>query len=334
MQYFGAESMASSNIDEHFRAIWRRALNEPSLETLTPHLIQSWATARGLRVASVEEREVGIFGATKSIVLTAGNFRACFPKISTSGDPAWELRRQVADKNPGLWEKMEWFSPLWVPMGESRRLLQETENCSRERAIELFNYHTSTIYTVPFQAVCIAQIMPRAHSLREFCPIAREAFLAFYSGYRASSISALIPAIEGGLTRITSSVGTNLPIPAKIDRATDRAIQCAASLHFERMWVPQEYLNKEYLFGQDERVFAFEMYRRWLQRSFFRNTGEYDGVTWLNRHLFAHGTASSWQQSANFGRLIVALATLGVIESWHDAVTQRFFVFSRDERGK
>ena len=178
--------MASSNIDEHFRAIWRRALNEPSLETLTPHPIQSWATARGLRVASVEEREVGIFGATKSIVLTAGNFRACFPKISTSGDPAWELRRQVADKNAGLWEKMEWFSPLWVPMGESRRLLQETENCSRERAIELFNYHTSTIYTVPFQAVCIAQIMPRAHSLREFCPIAREAFLAFYSGYRAS----------------------------------------------------------------------------------------------------------------------------------------------------
>jgi len=82
--------------------------------------------------------------------------------------------------------------------------------------------------------------------------------------------------------------------------------------------VPQEYRSKEYLLGQDEHVFIFETFGRWLKKSFFRSTGEYDGVTWLNRHLFAHGTASSWQQSANFSRLVVALATLGVIESWHD----------------
>jgi hypothetical protein len=55
---------------------------------------------------------------------------------------------------------MEWFSPLWIPMGEVGKILNDAKNFSRERAIELFNYHTSTLYTVPFQAVCIAQILP------------------------------------------------------------------------------------------------------------------------------------------------------------------------------
>lgn len=34
--------------------------------------------------------------------------------------------------------------------------------------------------------------------------------------------------------------------------------------------------------------------------------------------MFAHGQDSKWQQSANFSRIIVALATLGLVESWHD----------------
>ncbi|MDB0544646.1 hypothetical protein LBW50_26005, partial [Ralstonia solanacearum] len=68
----------------------------------------------------------------------------------------------------------------------------------------------------------------------------------------------------------------------------------------------------------DERVFSFESFRRWLKTSFFRNTAQYDGTTWLNRHLFAHGVSSDWQKSSNFTRLIVALATMGVIEAWHD----------------
>ena len=218
--------------------------------------------------------------------------------------------------------------------GRSERILNDAKNCSRERAIELFNYHTFTLYTVPFQAVCIAQILPQANSLKEFCSLAREAFLAFYSGYRASSISALIPAIEGSLTRIVSGSGNDLPISTKIERAIDRAIDSAARLHYEQMWAPQDYLSKDYLFGQDERVFTFETFRRWLQKSFFRKTGEYDGVTWLNRHMFAHGTHSSWQQSANFSRLVVALATLALIESWHDEDLPRVVLFSGNERGQ
>ncbi len=314
--------MASLNLHDHFLAIWRRALNQPTLDSLTPTLIKSWATERRLSVQDAEERDIGPFGKTKSIVLTVQGHRACFPKVGTKGDPTWEQRRCHANREAALWEKMEWFLPLWVPMRDIQELLQGTADCSKERAIELFDYHTSTIYTLPFQAVCIAQIMPQAHSLREFCPLAREAYLAFYSGYRASSIAALIPVIEGSLTRIVSGIGTSLSLSDKIAQAFKRAIEYAARIHFEQIWVPREYLTTEYLLGQDERVFFFETFRRWLHGSFFSSTGEYNGSTWLNRHLFAHATSSSWQQSANFSRLVVAIATLGVVESWHDESNQ------------
>ncbi|MHB1545028.1 MAG: hypothetical protein ACYCS1_11900 [Gammaproteobacteria bacterium] len=314
--------MASLNLHNHFLAIWRRALNQSALGSINPDLIKSWATEQSLSIVDVEERDVGPFGKTKSIVLTVKGGRACFPKVTPNSDQTWELLRQSADRNAILWEKMEWFSPLWIPNGKVQQLLKETASCPKKRAIELFDYHTSTMYTLAFQAVCITQIMPLAHSLREFCPLAREAYLAFYSGYRASSISALIPVIEGSLTRIVSGKGADLSIPEKIDRAINGAIEYAARLHFEQMWVPREYIKSEYLFGQDERVFVFETFRRWLQSSFFCSTGEYDGTTWLNRHLFAHATSSSWQQSANFSRLVVALATLGVVESWYDGSCQ------------
>lgn len=314
--------MTSPSLHSHFLALWQRALNEPTLDSLTPEKVGSWAAERALSIESVEERDVGLFGRTRGIVLSVRGGRACFPKIPENGDPTWEQKRLRADQNAILWEKMEWFSPLWVSNGQVQKLLVEASNCSRERAIELFDYHTATIYTLPFQAVCIAQIMPQAHSLQEFVPLAREAYLAFYSGYRASSIAALIPVIEGSLTRIVSSIGGDLPISEKVDRAVNRAIECAARLHFGNMWVPREYLTTGYLLGQDERVFFLETFRRWLHNSFFRKTGEYDGVTWLNRHLFAHATSSSWQQSANFSRLIVAITTLCVVESWHDGTFQ------------
>jgi hypothetical protein len=161
--------------------------------------------------------------------------------------------------------------------------------------------------------------MPLARSLQEIVPLAREAYLGFYSGYKASSIAALIPAIEGSLTRIVADLAPDAPAPDKIDHAINRAIRTAADLHFEGMWVPDDYKTVEYLFGQDERVFAFETFRRWLKDFFFCNTDSYQGLTWLNRHMFAHGTASSWQQQTNFSRLLVALTTLAAIESWYDA---------------
>jgi hypothetical protein len=307
-----------SDMDEHFQGIWRRALNASSLSALTPETIESWAKERGLDVTKVEEREVGAFGKIPAIILSVGDARACFPKISVNGNPDWALRRTRADAEAALWDKMEWFTPLWIPHAEAAKILNKAKHSSREQTLQWFNYHTSTLYTLPFQATCIAQVLPQARSLRELCPLAREAYLAFYSGYRASSIAALIPAIEGSLSRIAALTGQDHTISTKIDRVLDRAIETAAKHHYEKMWVPRDYLAGDYLFGQDERVFAFETFRRWLHNSFFKNTDEYAGATWLNRHMFAHDTNSEWQQSANFSRLIVVLATLALIESWHD----------------
>lgn len=310
--------MSYSTLEGHFKGIWNRARRCPSLDSLSPELIGKWASERGLTVDQVEERDIGTFVTTKSIVLTVNGQQAGFPKIPSEGDANWRLRRRFADRDAALWDKLEWFSPLWVPMSRTRELLKAVESCSKERALQQFNYHMSTVYTLPFQAVCIAQLMPGARSLRDVVPLAREAYLAFYSGYRASNISALIPALEGALTRIVSNSGGEPKIAEKIDQAINRAIECAARLHFYHIWVPQEYLTLEYLCPLDERVFTFESFRRWLKTSFFQNTDQYDGTTWLNRHLFAHGVSSDWQQSSNFTRLIVALTTMGVIEAWHD----------------
>jgi len=310
--------MSQSDLAQEFEGIWRRAQNESSLLALTPELITKWAEEKGLIQPSAAARDVGMFHPTPCIVLDVVGTKACFPKTPLSGDEFWRIRRQRKDEEAALWEKMEWFLPLWVPMGEIGKMLIAVQHSNKERAIELFNYHTSTLYTLAFQAVCIAQIMPRARSLKEILPLVREAYLGIYSGYRASSIAALIPAIEGSLTRIVSDLSPQATAPDKIDHAVDRAIRTAAILHFDKMWIPEEYKTTEYLFGQDERVFAFETFRRWMKKFFFCNTNDYKGLTWLNRHMFAHGTVSSWQQPANFTRLIVALTTLAAIESWYD----------------
>lgn len=311
--------MPSPTIEDKFKGIWRRALNTPPLESLTPELILSWAREKGLANPVAVAQSVGAFHPTPSIVLTVEGGKACFPTIPVSGDENWNIRRKAHDEQAALWDKVEWFMPLWLPMEEIGKMLASIRHVSRERALELFKYHTSTLYTVPFQAVCIEQIMPLARSLKEIVPLAREAYLGAYSGYWVTSVGALIPAIEGSLTRIVSDMGAQATAGEKIDRAVNRAIGTAAQLHFDRMWVPPEYLTCDYLFGQDERVFVFETFRRWLKNHFFCDTEDYQGITWLNRHMFAHGTASSWQQPANFARMVVALTTLAAIESWYDA---------------
>jgi len=327
--------MSGTPLNDVFLAIWRRALEQPTLNGLTPDLVRDWARDKGLVVESVEEREIHAFNPIKVIVLAVDGKRACFPTTSAEGDSLWEARHEAAERKAGLWERMEWFYPLWIPMGEVRQLLNDVGNSPKERAIDIFNYRTSTIYTLAFQAMCIAQFMPQAHSLRDFCPLAREAYLAFYSGFKASSIAALIPVLEGSITRIAADGGSGLTISDKTERVFKRAFCTCARLHFESMWTPREYLTTHYLLGQDQQVFAIETFRRWLQGSYFCSTDEYSGQTWLNRHLFAHATSPSWQQSANFSRLIVALTTLGAVESWRDDSNQiPFFIPEMSEDSK
>lgn len=311
--------MTFTTLENHFHGIWRRAGNETSPNALTPELIEKWARDKLLAKPVAKYASVGAFHPTPCIVLTVEDGKACFPTASITHDEAWRVRREQHEKQAALWDMVEWFVPLWLPMGDVSNLLASLQNASKERALELFEYHTSTLYTLPFQAICIEQILPLARSLIELVPLVREAYLGSYSGYWATSVAALIPAIEGSLTRIVSDIGVKATVAEKIDHAVNRAIETAAQLHFDNMWVPPEYKTCDYLFGQDERVFAFETFRRWLKNHFFCNTDDYCGVTRLNRHMFAHGTAASWQRPMHFARLVVALATLAAIESWYDA---------------
>jgi len=309
-------------LSRKFQAIWNRAANAHSDREITPALIQNWATDQGINDATAEDATAGRFVEIPVVILRTADARAIFPKVPFRRNPAWQARRQAMDVQAALWAKVEWFCPLWVGMGDASKLLGDIRRASGKQAIELFHYHTSTLYTLPFQAVCISQILSQAPSLKELVPLAREAYLAFYSGYRASSIAALIPALEGGLSRILPHTGAD-PLFVRIDRIFDKAIETASQWHFDlrgesQTWVPQTYQTCDYLFSQDEVVFALETYRRWLKTSFFANTDGYDGPSALNRNMFAHNTHMSWQQSSNFERMVVALATLGFVESWYD----------------
>lgn len=285
---------------------------------LSPDLVSSWASQQGVALNSIEEAEVGAFTKTPAIHLELGcGTRGYLPRVPAQGHPPWEKRRAAREQRAALWSKVEWFEPLWIPQKRVAALLKDVKHGTRQRAIEMFNYHASTIYTIPFEAVCVAQLIPQTRSLEEFQPLVREAFLAFYAGYRASSIAALIPLLEGAIRRIaTFPDDRSLTTVDAVDKACNGAIRKAASIYFGGAWVPGEYSTTGYLFPLDERVFAFETLRRWLRESFFEHTGAYDGATWLNRHFFAHGMSTSWHQSSNFTRLIVALTTLGVVESW------------------
>lgn len=303
------------SLEDHFRGLWSR-IQSPGGAAISPEVVEAFAADRGLNVTSVQECKVGLFRPIPAVVLDIEGQRACFPMI-TSADLEWKATRAKADDIADLWKKVEWFCPLWVSNEKIGQLLAAIKHRTGADAIQHFDYHLSTAYTLPFEAVCIAQLLPKTRSLAAFAPLAREAYLAFYSGHRASSVAALIPVIEGGIERIASAT-PGLNYLDAIDKVIDRACNLAADLYYEKMWVPPEYRSVDFLFGQDERVFVFETFRRWLKECFFQKIDNYSGVTSLNRHLFAHGKSQDWQQPSNFSRLIVALTTLGVIEAWHD----------------
>lgn len=317
-----------------FEALWKWISAQPNPSSIELSKVRERAETMTLPVHSLEIKGVGTFRLTPAIVLSTGEQTACFPLHKIGTDPEWVTNLGHANREAALWAKMEWFSPLWVSRGDVGPLLADVMHCDREDALRRFEYHTSTIYTVPFQAVCIAQLLPKSRILSEFAPLVREAYLGFYSGSRASSIAALIPIFEGAIKRIAGA-SDGAKILDEIDRVVDRSIELAAKIHFYDQWVPSAYRTVEYLFSQDERVFIFETFRRWLKSSFFQDTKKYDGLTWLNRHLFAHGMSSKWQDGANFGRLVVAITTLGVIESWHDNSNQVSLFFpSMDKDGE
>ena len=302
------------DIEDEFRGIWIRA--HASGIGISEAIIAAWATDRGLSVSDIQARKVGLFRPIPAVVLEVEGRKACFPTIGEAS-PEWSETRALADDIAALWKKVEWFCPLWVSNQKLGQLLAAIRHCSSADAVQHFDYHLSTEYTLAFQAVCIAQLLPKTRSLAAFAPLAREAYLAFYSGYRASSVAALMPVIEGGIKRIADATPDLRPLDA-FKQVVERACGLAADLYFEKMWVPEEYRSVNFLFGQDERVFVFETFRRWFTDCFYTNIDSYDGVISLNRHLFAHGKSIEWQQPSNFSRLVVAITTLGVIEAWHD----------------
>ncbi|MBF7143069.1 MULTISPECIES: hypothetical protein [Pseudomonas] len=317
--------------DYAFKGLWARYQNANACTT-TLDEVADWAASKGLSVIGIQRREVGAFSKTDCIVIQTTQGSGCFPADPAACHEHWGVRHKEYSRISGIWEKLEWFSPLWISRKHVTQILQDAERLEPVEAIKSFDYHTSTIYTLPFEAVCIEQVMGSAECLKDVQPLAREAFLAFYAGYKAASIAALIPAIEGAISKILPPETHALATMERVNRVIEGAVQYAADIHYEEMWTPPEYRTTDYLFCMDEHVFAFETFRRWLQNCFYQRTEAYTGATNLNRHLFAHGISADWQK-ASLSRLIVALATIGTIEAWYrkDSSSTLFFPEQSEE---
>lgn len=306
--------MENQEVEYALRGLWSRFSNSDQ-ENIDLEKIKEWTKSKGFDAAEIEIKKVGSFYQTECVVIATANKKACFPILSRINKEAWAQRDAAYQKIAEEWKKLEWFSPFWVSRRDVQKILGDSTHRSPSEAIENFNYHTSTIYTLPFEAVCIEQIMGSAPCLVDIRPLAREAYLAFYAGYKSASIAALIPAIEGAITRILPPEMQSLRTMEKVDKAVDGAITCSSEIYYDGMWVPDHFKSVEYLLCMDERIFAFETFRRWLNDSFFKNTDDYKGAAQLNRHSFAHGMSPEWQH-ASLSRLIVAISTIGLIESW------------------
>lgn len=167
-------------LSRKFQAIWNRVANTHAEREITPALIKDWASSHGVDDAITEDAKVGRFTEIPVVILRIADVRAIFPKVPFKLDPAWRSRRQAFDNRAALWAKVEWFCPLWewATLATCRRYPPRV----RQAGDRAFQYHTSTLYTLSFQAICIAQILAQAPSLKEPVPLAKEAYLAFYSG--------------------------------------------------------------------------------------------------------------------------------------------------------
>ena len=187
--------MERKTLECAFSGIWARFKNS-NHDRVNLEEIESWAMAKGLTVSEVIRKNVGRFGKTDCVIIHTQHGSACFPVITEASRENWIKRNESYSKTAAIWEKLEWFSSFWVCRDDVTTILNDCEHRAAEDAIKLFNYHTSTIYTLSFEAVCIEQIMIGASCLADIRPLAREAYLAFYAGYKSASIAALIPAMK------------------------------------------------------------------------------------------------------------------------------------------
>ncbi|HDS1545981.1 TPA: hypothetical protein QEL09_002366 [Stenotrophomonas maltophilia] len=156
-------------VEAHFQGLWRRnqAPGAPAISTLT---VKTWALERRLDISDVQECQVGLFRPIPAVALTANDTKACFPLISKNSHE-WLANRSAADRIADLWARVEWFVPLWMSNQQMAKLLSAVGHQRGADAIREFDYHLSTVYTLPFQAVCIAQLLPRTRSLAPFAPL-------------------------------------------------------------------------------------------------------------------------------------------------------------------
>ena len=311
-----------SKTNKHIRAIWDRYSHSKQMSTVTIDQVKDFAEQRGLIVENIEDVEFGFNPKIKAIFLKTDAGTALYPRQQLSEIKIYNKNIIPNHNYEKFWNSVDWFMPLFVPIGAIDEAIKTTGINIREHSHlnkqvlqSRFEHSLTSIYTLGNIIPITVQTFADSEIISKHLPIIKESILAFYSGMKVAAIAALIPIIENILASIIGEDGTDLDLINKVNRCINIANEKVINIHINNAdWIPPEYIELSVMKVMNERIFILETIRYWLVNSFYAKTSDYDNHSGFNRHFFAHAKSDVWQNSSNFFRAMGLIQALAFIE--------------------
>lgn len=308
--------------DNRVKSVWYR-MNNKNIE-VNKNNIRKSAIESGVTISDISEESMGLNSITKCYVFCFNGTKYLFPEKKIC-ELVGDKETSVLERNNSFWEKVDWFFPPFVPMGEVEEAFElvdikigQIPALSNRDLKSKVNRALKIIYNLSFISRSIECVFRESFSIKEHVPLIKESVIAFYAGYSSLSIAALIPIVEDILFKISGGKNENLGIQGKKDIAIKKAKNYVKSEFFNGVdWYPKEYDNEDFLLSYDERYRLINSIDLWLSNSFYADTKAYaagERFSGFNRHAFAHASNKLWKDEANFFRAIGLMQALAFVE--------------------
>ena len=256
------------------------------------------------------------------LAVTFGDDRAAFP-IENIRDITTAHQRMPTSYD--FLKACEWFFPAGVPnhaWWEIGKAVKEAPDAEKNIRLDA---QLIALYT-PSRVAFVIERLCSVSSLAPFRTALVGAARAYFAGISNASTALLAPLVEGAARRLGEQVATELNrrldpesvLRVKIDAkhidlrsliywfsdVAIRAILLIRPFH-EYRWVPGSFFAREFLIVSDYYILIFDLFQRHCADFFYSNTGDYKGLTGLNRHAMVHAMApSDLESKGNFCRLL------------------------------
>lgn len=305
-------------VDRRLSSIWDCLKHTNRYHDASCDYVRELAEKKKLIVFDVSEEYFQIGDSFHAIKLSTDKGIAIYPRVpkeSVDDIEDWDIVQ--------FWKEADWFIPPYVSWGEiydSVRLMNQnrmdstsssTSDLQKDMDIVIIN-----LYDNPYKlSVITNQVLIRAHTVAEYLPIIREAIIAFYSGFRAVAIAAIIPIVEKILRTFLELQDEKLSPVDVIDKIIEKSKEKIKRYEIGEVdWLPEEYLRSNRITNYSERYMMIILFESWLKNSFYKDTKVYSNYSGFNRHMFAHAKSQDWQKPSNFFRAMGLLQMLSFLE--------------------